>query len=201
MNLEILKNQFEPPKDAFKNSRGVGTIVLNANHEILLGTEFLAKRAHERQVGALSIPLETFKQFERTNLNAVRLAALSEITTPANIERLKLYLREAALQGPIKLGEDGIEGALAVFHWTGDPNEMPFEPAAPGEFGNFQWMEPGVAIRLPNLRSYADVMIRYADDKGLLNGLSSRPIPLLDKWKVARYSAIREDKIDVGGNT
>lgn len=201
MSLEVIKNQFEPPKDAFINSRGVGTIVMNANHEILIGTEFLAKRDHERHVGALSIPLETFKPFERNNPNAVRLAALSEITTPNNIDRLKMYLKEAALQGPVKLGEGGIEGALAVFHWTGDPEEMPFEPAVPGEFGNLQWMEPGVAITLPNLRPYADVMIRYADDKGLLNGLSNRPVPLLNKWNVARYTAIREDKNDVGGNT
>lgn len=201
MSNELIKNQFDPPKDAFKNTRGVGTIVMNANHEILVGTEKLAKRDHARQVGEISIPLETFKSFERGNMNAVRLAALSEITTEENIDDLRKNLREAALQGPVPLGENGIEGALAVFHWVGDPSEMPFIPSVPGEFGDLQWMQPGVVISLSNVRSYAELLIRYADDKGLLNGLSNRPVPLLEKLNVSRYSAIRDDKVDVGGAT
>jgi len=198
MSVENVSNKYCQDISELSGIRGIGTLVLNENHEILVGKEFLAKREHQRQSGQTSIPLETLKRDEVRNINAIRLAGLSEITTAENIELLRQFLREAAFNGPILMGESGILGALSVLHWKGDPTEMPFRPSVPGEFGNFRWMKPRVALELTDLRPYADVMIRYADDKGLLNGLSSRPIPLLGKLDIDRYTAIRQDKIDIG---
>lgn len=198
MSHETVNNQYQPDLSRKELIRGVGMIVLNANHEILVGREQLPKREHLRSKGQLSIPLETFKINELGNVNAMRLAALSEVITAETIDNLRKHLREAAFKGPIPLGESGIHGLLSVMHWEGDPSEMPFSPSVPGEFDELSWMMPSEAVRHAELRPYAQAMIQYADEQGLLNGLSNRPVPLLEALDVNKYHAIRQDNVDIG---
>lgn len=196
MNHERKIGAYEE-NERFANIRGVGAIILNSNGEILVGREMLAKRNHNRQVGQLSIPLETVKPYERRNRNALILASLSEIVTDNCIENVRKGLREVTVDGPVYLGENGVSGALSVFHWTLNPEEMPFIPSVPEEFSELQWMQPQEVVQSERLRPYASILIRYAENAGLLNGAEDREIPILNKYRPNQYSEVRELYPDV----
>lgn len=181
----------------FANIRGVGTIIVNPNGEILVGKEMLAKKNHKRQVGQLSIPLETVKPYERKNKNALLLASLTEIVTDDCIDVVRKGLREVTIDGPIYLEEGEVSGALSVFHWVLDSDEMPFIPSVPEEFGELRWMDPQQVMESEKLRPYAATLIKYAEVKGFLNGVEDREIPILSKYSPNQYSAVRELYPDV----
>lgn len=181
--------------EVFSATHGVCAIILNGRHEILVGREMKSREEHDRVSGQLSIPMESLKAFERRNQTAMMLAALSEVTTDANVARLSEGLREAGISGPVELN-DHIQGAVAVFHWMKDPGEMPFAPSSP-EFGQFQWMKPEEFLREENIRPFAVRTLDYAQQNGLMNGLLTKPITTLSSFHPERYNMARDIYPDV----
>lgn len=186
--------------EALSGVNGVCTLILNSRGEVLVGREAIAKESHDRQRGQISIPMETLKSFERTNKKAMVLAAITEIITDNNVSVLQQQLYEAVVVGPVQLNNNGITGAIAVFHWKGDPGCMPFEPSVEEEFNGLKWMKPGKVLEDCSVRPFTTVVLNYAEENGLLNGLPDRPMLALYGLKPSRLMEIRENGMheDVG---
>ena len=118
-------------ENRFESIKGIGTIILNNNRQILVGTETKDKPAHRRTAGMTSIPIETVKPFERRNEKGLLLAGLAEVVTDDNIGLMRENLHEVGvMEEPVVVDrEHDISAAVAVFHWKGDPEVNPFLPA------------------------------------------------------------------------
>lgn len=198
MMLEQLSFKKENGDIDLSKVRGVGAVVLNERSELLVGREGLAKREHQRAVGQISIPLETLKPFERKNVNALKLAAISEIVTNSNIKLLSDSLKEVGLTSPLTLNEAGVEGVGVVLRWTGGADEMPFIPSVPEEFSNLRWMTLDKFYDLnSNIRPFARTIVERVSEFGLLEKPEHYDLPILKKLRPNQYAAVRDLYADV----
>lgn len=182
----------------FSCIKGIGTIILNTKDQLLVGTEMEDKPAHKRAVGMISVPIETVKPFERTNMRGLMLAGLAEVATDQNIMELKEGLHTLGIiETPVVVDpENDISAAVAVFRWIGDPERNPFLQAQT-DMGDLRWMDTEELLGACELRPYAEVIIEHAKVKGYLNGHSSMPISGLDRFSPSRHAKARENHHDV----
>lgn len=178
--------------ELYPTIKGVGTIVLNKRGDILVGTELNGKEENHRKQGQLSIPMETLKDFERKSPIALVRASLSEISNSATIGKLMQGLREVGHGGPIQLDMEGTQGALVVFRWIDNPDEMPFVEAVPSEFVNLTWMNTDLLLGSPNLRPYVSPFIEFAASNGMLNCMPTREIEALRQFNSDSYLKYRD---------
>jgi len=183
---------FSHEHSIFEGISGVGAIILNSRHEILVGVENKSKSSSERIAGQLSIPLETLKPFEQKgNRRALQLASLSEIATDKYVDDWRRQLEQVQEDLVIKMNNNGVKAAIFVYHWTGAPDAMPFEPSCSEEFGDLQWLSLENMYKTGQVRPFADVALREASTKGLLNGHNSVPLGFKN-YVPSRYYNFRE---------
>jgi len=188
---------FSQEHSPFEGISGVGAIILNSRHEILVGVENKSKSSSERTAGQLSIPLETLKPFEqRGNRRALQLASLSEIATDKHVDDWRRQLEQVQEDLVVKMNNNGVKAAIFVYHWIGDPDAMPFEPSCSEEFGDLQWLSLENMYKTGQVRPFADVALREASTKGLLNGHNSVPLGFKN-YVPSRYYDFRELHADV----
>ena len=188
---------FSQEHSPFEGISGVGAIILNSRHEILVGVEKKSKSSSERTAGQLSIPLETLKPFEqRGNRRALQLASLSEIATDKHIEDWRSQLEQVQEDLVITMNNAGVKAAIFVYHWTGEPEAMPFESSCSEEFGGLRWLSLEDMYKTGQVRPFADVALKEANSKGLLNGRNSVPLGFKN-YVPSRYYNFRELHADV----
>lgn len=188
---------FSQEHSPFEGISGVGAIVLNSRHEILVGVENKSKSSSERTAGQLSIPLETLKPFEqRGNRRALQLASLSEIATDKYVDDWRRQLEQVQEDLVVTMNNAGVKAAIFVYHWTGDPDVMPFESSCSEEFGSLRWLSLENIYKTGQVRPFADVALREASTQGLLNGHNSVPLGFKN-YVPSRYSNFRELHADV----
>jgi len=197
--MVALEKDFAFPQEhsPFEGISGVGAIILNSRHEILVGVENKSKSSSERKAGQLSIPLETLKSFEQKgNRRALQLASLSEIATDKHVEDWRRQLEEVQEDLVVTMNNAGVKAAIFVYHWTGEPEAMPFESSCSEEFGGLRWLSLEDMYKTGQVRPFADVALREADTKGLLNGHNSVPLGFKN-YVPSRYNNFRELHADV----
>lgn len=184
--------------EQFSGIKGVGSIILNSDNQVLVGTETEDKAVHKRKAGMVSIPLETIKPFERKNKQGLLLAGLAEVVTDDNIREVEDALQEVGIiEDPVEVdSENDISVAVAVYHWTGDPTINPFRQAQT-DLADLRWMNTSELLSAKELRPYVETIIDHAAERGYLNGKIASPIPVLRHFTPSRHSVARETYEDV----
>ena len=184
-------------QELYPTIRGVGTVVLNSRNQVLVGTELQDKDSNHRKKGQMSIPMETLKGIERNSEISLVRVALSEILGDSNMKRLSDGLREVGHGGPIALDAEGTQGAVVVFRWAEDPDEMPFVSAVPGEFSDLHWIDLDELRYAPNTRPYVHPFLDFAEGAGMLNGMPTSEISALRGHNPNSYLRFRDLYSDV----